>query len=145
MAVPLYKAKAEFFRTLGHPVRIRVLELLADGPTTVQELLEDIGVEPSNLSQQLAVLRRTGLVTSEREGNNVRYACSRPEVVDLLAAARLIIRDVRSDQVMALDDPDAPDEPRGSAEPGRSSARGGSSDARAPSGGSSPVLTGSRR
>lgn len=104
VAVPLYEAKAEFFRTLGHPVRIRVLELLAEGPKLVQELLEDVGVEASNLSQQLAVLRRTGLVTSEREGNNVRYACARLEVVDLLVAARLIIRDVRVDQVLAVDD-----------------------------------------
>lgn len=104
VSVPLYQAKAEFFRTLGHPVRIRVLELLATGPKAVHELLEDVGVEASSMSQQLAVLRRTGLVTSERDGNTVNYACSRPEVLDLLAAARLIIRGVRSDQVLALDD-----------------------------------------
>lgn len=106
MTVPLYQAKAEFFRTLGHPVRIRVLELLAAGPKAVHELLDAIDVEQSNLSQQLAVLRRTGLVMSTRDGNTVRYACSRPEVVDLLAAARLIIRDVRSDQVLAVEEPD---------------------------------------
>lgn len=104
MSIPLYQAKAEFFRTLGHPVRIRVLELLAAGPKAVHELLGDIEVEASSLSQQLAVLRRTGLVSSERDGNTVRYACSRHEVIDLLAAARLIIRDVHSDQVTALDD-----------------------------------------
>ena len=68
MSVPLYQAKAELFRTLGHPVRIRVLELLQDGPKPVRDLLADIDVEASNLSQQLAVLRRAGMVTSSREG-----------------------------------------------------------------------------
>ena len=66
MAIPLYQAKAEFFRTLGHPVRIRVLELLQDGPRPVRELLTEIEIEPSNLSQQLAVLRRTQLVSATR-------------------------------------------------------------------------------
>ncbi len=61
---PLYQAKAEFFRMLGHPVRIRVLELLQDGPLPVRDLLAAIEVEPSSLSQQLAVLRRSGIVTA---------------------------------------------------------------------------------
>ena len=61
MPVPLYQAKAELFRTLGHPVRIRVLELLQDGPKPVRELLAVRSrSRPSNLSQQLAVLRRAG-------------------------------------------------------------------------------------
>jgi ArsR family transcriptional regulator, arsenate/arsenite/antimonite-responsive transcriptional repressor len=64
MDVPLYQAKSELFRALGHPVRIRVLELLDDGPKTVRQLLDAIAVEASRLSQQLAVLRGTGLVTA---------------------------------------------------------------------------------
>ena len=98
MPVPLYQAKADFFRTLGHPVRIRVLELLQDGPRPVHELLADIGVEASNLSQQLAVLRRTGLVVSHREGNVVRYELSAPQVGDLLRAARTILTSMLVDQ-----------------------------------------------
>ncbi len=98
MPVPLYQAKAEFFRTLGHPVRIRVLELLQEGPRPVHELLADIGVEASNLSQQLAVLRRTGLVVSHREGNVVRYELSTPQVGDLLRAARTILTSMLVDQ-----------------------------------------------
>ncbi|MCB0905440.1 MAG: winged helix-turn-helix transcriptional regulator, partial [Actinobacteria bacterium] len=57
MPVPLYQAKAEFFRTLGHPVRIRVLELLAAGDKPVRELRAAIDIEAASLSQQLAVLR----------------------------------------------------------------------------------------
>lgn len=98
MSVPLYQAKAELFRTLGHPVRIRVLELLQDGPKPVRHLLLEIDVEASNLSQQLAVLRRTGLVESSREGASVMYALSTPDVADLLAAGRRILGSVLADR-----------------------------------------------
>ncbi|MEV8099842.1 metalloregulator ArsR/SmtB family transcription factor [Kitasatospora sp. NPDC085879] len=98
MTIPLYQAKAEFFRTLGHPVRIRVLELLQDGPRPVRELLTEIGIEPSSLSQQLAVLRRTQLVSATREGNTVVYALSTPDVAELLQAARRILSRMITDQ-----------------------------------------------
>ena len=91
MTVPLYQAKAEFFRTLGHPARIRVLELLAEHERPVHDLLAKIEIAPSNLSQQLAVLRLAGLVVQRREGGEVRYALALPEVQDLLAAARAVI------------------------------------------------------
>lgn len=91
MPVPLYQAKAEFFRTLGHPARIRVLELLSERDHAVHELLAEIEIEPSNLSQQLAVLRRGGLVEQRREGAAVVYAIRVPEVRDLLLAARTIL------------------------------------------------------
>ncbi|MGW6906681.1 ArsR/SmtB family transcription factor [Streptomyces sp. NPDC054940] len=91
MLVPLYEAKAEFFRMLGHPVRIRVLELLLDGPKPVRDLLAAIEVEPSNLSQQLAVLRRSGIVTATRTGSTVMYELADGDVAELLAAARRIL------------------------------------------------------
>ncbi len=91
MTVPLYQAKADFFKTLGHPARIRILELLSERDHAVHELLAAIDIEPSNLSQQLAVLRRTSMVVSHREGGEVRYSVSVPEVRDLLLAARHIL------------------------------------------------------
>lgn len=96
--VPLYQAKAEFFRTLGHPARIRVLELLCDRDHAVHELLEAIAIEQSNLSQQLAVLRRAGLVAQRREGGSVVYTITVPEVRDLLLAARTILAEVLAGQ-----------------------------------------------
>jgi ArsR family transcriptional regulator len=98
VSVPLYQAKAELFRTLGHPVRIRVLELLQDGPKPVRDLLAAIEVEASNLSQQLAVLRRAGLVESTRDGALVMYSLSTPDVADLLAAGRRILSTVLTDR-----------------------------------------------
>ena len=90
-SVPLYQAKAELFRTLGHPTRIRVLELLQPGPLPVRDLLADLQIESSNLSQQLAVLRRAGLVSSTRDGSTVFYTLSTPDVADLLHAGRRIL------------------------------------------------------
>ncbi|HEX8865897.1 MAG TPA: metalloregulator ArsR/SmtB family transcription factor [Lentzea sp.] len=98
MPVPLYQAKAEFFRMLGHPVRIRVLELLQDGPKAVRELLAEIEVEASNLSAQLAVLRRSGIVTATREGSTVVYALAGADVADLLGAARRILTELLAGQ-----------------------------------------------
>ncbi|MFC1414090.1 ArsR/SmtB family transcription factor [Streptacidiphilus sp. N1-12] len=98
MPVPLYQAKAEFFRMLGHPVRIRVLELLQDGPMPVRDLLASIEVERSNLSQQLAVLRRSGIVTATREADTVVYALAGTDVADLMRAARRILTELLADQ-----------------------------------------------
>ncbi|MEY9836303.1 ArsR/SmtB family transcription factor [Streptacidiphilus sp. EB103A] len=98
MPVPLYQAKAEFFRMLGHPVRIRVLELLQDGPMPVRDLLAQIEVERSNLSQQLAVLRRSGIVTATRDGDTVVYALAGGDVADLMRAARRILTELLADQ-----------------------------------------------
>ncbi|MFF3467997.1 ArsR/SmtB family transcription factor [Streptomyces sp. NPDC002619] len=94
MSIPLYQAKAEFFRMLGHPVRIRVLELLQDGPTPVRDLLTAIEVEPAGLSQQLAVLRRSGIVTSTRQGSTVVYELAGGDVADLMKAARRILTEM---------------------------------------------------
>lgn len=90
-SAPLHHSKAELFRTLGHPVRIRVLELLEDRPMAVRELLADIEVESSSLSQQLAVLRRADLVTSTRRGGTVEYALATDRVAELLAAGRALL------------------------------------------------------
>jgi len=98
MPVPLHQAKAEFFRTLGHPVRIQVLELLQEGPRPVRDLLSAIDVEASNLSQQLAVLRRAGVVTATREGATVVYALSTRDLADLMSVARSILAEVLAEQ-----------------------------------------------
>ncbi len=89
--LPLYEAKSELFRGLGHPVRIRVLELLDEGPKTVRQLLDAIAIGASRLSQQLAVLRGIGLVAAHRTGNTVQYSLSTSEVAALLRTARQVL------------------------------------------------------
>jgi ArsR family transcriptional regulator len=100
----LHQVKAEFFKTLGHPARIRVLELLAERDRTVGELLPEIGLEASNLSQQLGVLRRAGVVMATKEGNTVVYSIASPVITELLAVARRALTGLLSDQVALLDD-----------------------------------------
>lgn len=111
MSKPLYQLKAEFFKTLGHPARIRVLELLSGREHAVAELVPRVGVEPANLSQQLAVLRRAGLVATRKEGATVHYSLTSPHVAELLAAARLILSGVLSGQVELLEDLRTADRP----------------------------------
>ncbi|WP_255733904.1 helix-turn-helix transcriptional regulator [Pseudonocardia sp. WMMC193] len=101
---PLYRVKAEFFKTLGHPVRIRVLELLSLRDHAVAEMLKVIDTEPASLSQQLAVLRRSGLVRANREGSTVVYSLAHPQVEQLLDVARSILTGVLAGQVELLDD-----------------------------------------
>ncbi|MFE3113878.1 ArsR/SmtB family transcription factor [Kitasatospora indigofera] len=104
MSTPLYQLKAEFFKTLGHPIRIRVLELLSQREHAVAELLPEIGVEPAHLSQQLAVLRRAKLVAARREGTTVYYSLTSPQVADLLKVARSILSGVLAGQAELLED-----------------------------------------
>ncbi|MGI5170218.1 ArsR/SmtB family transcription factor [Spirillospora sp. CA-253888] len=103
MPVPLYQAKAELFKTLGHPVRIRVLELLCEGPKAVRDLLAAIDIEASSLSQQLAVLRRAGIVIAHRQGATVVYELAGADVSELMRAARRILTDLLADQGLLLD------------------------------------------
>ncbi|MCK9904762.1 transcriptional regulator [Parafrankia colletiae] len=104
MATPLYQLKAEFFRTLGHPARIRALELLSEREWSVSELVPEVGLEASHLSQQLGVLRRAGLVTTRKQGTTVFYAVASPEIVTLLAVARSILTGVLHEQADLLRD-----------------------------------------
>nr|WP_109519527.1 metalloregulator ArsR/SmtB family transcription factor [Mycolicibacter heraklionensis] len=100
----LHQVKAEFFKTLGHPARIRVLELLAERDHTVSELIPETGLEASNLSQQLGVLRRAGVVTAVKDGNAVVYSIASPVITELLAVARKALTGMLNEQVAILDD-----------------------------------------
>lgn len=86
--LPIAPQKAELFKALGHPVRIQVLEQLVTGEKSVGALAADLHWEVSNLSQQLAVLRQAGVVTTRREGNLVHYSLADPGIGQLLAVAK---------------------------------------------------------
>lgn len=89
---PLYEVKANLFKGLAHPVRIRVLEMLSNADAVaVSELLDDMNLEASHLSQHLSVLRRHHLVVAERVGSQVIYRLAYPEVANLLSVARVLL------------------------------------------------------
>ncbi len=107
-AQPLYEIKANLFKALAHPARIRILEILssADGPIPVSELLRITGIEATLMSQHLAVLKRYKVVTGERVGNAVFYAPTHPKISELLLIARTFLTDTLSagrDQLAAVD------------------------------------------
>ncbi len=89
---PLYEVKANLYKGLAHPVRVRVLEVLSSRDSvSVTELLADTGLEASHLSQHLSVLRRHNLVVAERRASQMFYRLAYPEVEDLLAVSRTLL------------------------------------------------------
>jgi DNA-binding transcriptional ArsR family regulator len=88
---PIHRVKAEFFRVLGHPVRVRILELLRDGERSVGDLQTALGIDSSGTSQHLGVLRKQGLLESRREGTSVYYRVKDPRTFQLLEVARQIL------------------------------------------------------
>jgi ArsR family transcriptional regulator len=104
---PLYEIKANLFKALAHPARIRILEILsATGePTPVSDILAETAIEPTLLSQHLAVLKRHHVVTSERTGNAVHYRLAHPKISELLLIARTFLADTLAehrDQLAAV-------------------------------------------
>jgi DNA-binding transcriptional ArsR family regulator len=88
----LQTLKAEFFRALAHPVRIRLLEVLVGaGETSVQDLQRALGIDQPIVSQQLARLRASGIVISKKRGPVTQYAVADPLVADVLQVAKQIL------------------------------------------------------
>jgi ArsR family transcriptional regulator len=106
---PIAEAKADLFRAMGHPARVRILEVLSARECTIGELAGETGLELSHLSHQVSVLRRVGLVDSRRLKNSVICSLRDPRTARLLAVARQLITDnLRGDQLVlqALDNGD---------------------------------------
>ena len=91
MGSELPAIKADLFRALAHPVRIRILEALAARDRTVQDLQEALTLEQPVVSQHLAALRARHLVTVRKEGTLAHYALRSPMVADLLRVARELL------------------------------------------------------
>jgi DNA-binding transcriptional ArsR family regulator len=117
MSAPIYTLKAEFFKTLGHPARIRILELLSEGEHSVTALMPELGLESSHLSQQLAVLRRAGMVVARKQGNNVIYSMASEDMAELLLLARKVLTGLLTDQMGLLKDLQASSQGTGGGRP----------------------------
>jgi DNA-binding transcriptional ArsR family regulator len=90
-ARPVHEVKANLFRVLGHPARVRILELLREGERSVGALQAELALDSGGTSQHLSALRRIGLVESRREGTSVFYRVDDDHVFALLEAGRAII------------------------------------------------------
>jgi DNA-binding transcriptional ArsR family regulator len=101
---PIYALKADFFRVLGHPVRVRLLQVLRDGERSVGSLQDELDLDSSSTSQHLAALRGQGLLESRKEGTSVFYRVKDPRTLELLELAKQIIAAAREDNQALLDD-----------------------------------------
>jgi ArsR family transcriptional regulator len=90
-SAPIYRVKADFFRLLGHPARVRILELLRDGERTVGELQAALELDSSGASQHLTSMRRQGVLESRRAGTSVYYRVKDPRIFQLLEIAKQIL------------------------------------------------------
>jgi DNA-binding transcriptional ArsR family regulator len=96
--------KADFFRVLGHPVRVRILQLLRDGERSVGALQDELELDSSGTSQHLAALRAQGLVASRKEGTSVYYRVKDARTLELLELAKEIISSSLADSRTLIDD-----------------------------------------
>lgn len=85
------EVKADLFKSMGHPARILVLEMLVSGPVTVSSLRDGTGLEASNLSQHLGILRRQRLIVPSRKDGRLFYELTSPGVREVLEAARRLL------------------------------------------------------
>jgi DNA-binding transcriptional ArsR family regulator len=92
---PLYEVKANLFKGLAHPVRVRILEVLTEHTELpVSALMDDLAIEASHLSQHLSVLRKHNLVVSDRRASQVFYRLAYPQVGDLLRISRVLLVEI---------------------------------------------------
>lgn len=90
-SAPIYRLKADFFRLLGHPARVRILELLRSGELSVGELQEALELDSSGTSQHLTAMRRQGLLESRRAGTSVYYSVKDPRIFQVLESAKEVL------------------------------------------------------
>lgn len=112
---PIYVLKADFFRALSHPARVRILELISEEERAVGELQEELGLDSSGTSQHLAALRRQNLVETRRQGTTIYYKLKDPRVADLLKVTREILTANLSETrelLAGLNEPPHPPAPR---------------------------------
>lgn len=86
----LQQFKADFFKALAHPLRIRILELLSEGDKSVNEIQMILNSNGSQVSQQLSVLRSKNIVVGTKSGKKVIYSLRDPSITKLLDAAKEI-------------------------------------------------------
>ncbi len=103
MDFDMQQFKAEFFKALAHPLRIKILEILAEGQKSVNEIQSLAGSEGSAVSQQLMILRNKNIVAGIKEGNRVIYSLKDPMIVELLQVARQIFNNHLVSTISMLD------------------------------------------
>ena len=88
---PIWTLQAEVMKILASPRRLEILHLLSDGPKEVGRLAEEMDISQPNVSQHLAVMRTAGIVEAERDGREVRYRLTDPDVILACGTMRRVL------------------------------------------------------
>lgn len=99
----MHQFKAEFFKALAHPLRIRILEILSEGEKSVNEIQISLNSEGSAVSQQLSVLRTKNIVVGVKDGKRVIYSLRDPAIIELLKVAKEIFNNHLIDTINVLE------------------------------------------
>lgn len=99
----MHQFKAEFFKALAHPLRIRILEILSEGEKSVNEIQASLNSEGSAVSQQLSVLRTKNIVVGVKDGKRVIYSLRDPAIIELLKVAKEIFNNHLIDAITVLE------------------------------------------
>ena len=91
MKTLVLRKKSNLFKAIGHPSRVQILEYLSSGERCVCDIISELGLEQSNVSQHLAVLRRENLIESRKQGLQVMYRIKHLEILALLQQTQEII------------------------------------------------------
>lgn len=100
--------KSELFKAMGHPTRLRILELLRTGEKTVGELQQSLGIEAPTVSQQLSIMRTRQLVDARKQGTSVFYTARDPLIFEIMDIARQIFYNQLTNMQSMLTDNDEP-------------------------------------
>ena len=103
MNLEIQQFKADFFKALAHPLRIQILEILAEEDKSVNEILTLLDMEGSAVSQQLTVLRAKNIVSGTKDGNRVIYSLRDPAIIELLSVAKKIFNNHLINAISILD------------------------------------------
>jgi ArsR family transcriptional regulator len=87
----VFKLTAEVFKSLAHPVRLKILKMLSAGERCVCEIIPEAGIEQSNLSQHLGILKKQGIVDCRKEGTKVIYFVLYPAILQVVSIVENIL------------------------------------------------------
>ncbi len=93
MTKEIYRLHAELCKVLSSPARLEILDTLRDGRKSVGELVNITGLGQANISQHLAIMKRNGVVNSERDGNNVYYSLANAKIMRAFDIIRDMLRE----------------------------------------------------
>ncbi|MEF8874237.1 MAG: metalloregulator ArsR/SmtB family transcription factor [Candidatus Thermoplasmatota archaeon] len=99
----IHEMHAELCRMLSHPTRLKILEQLKSGEKTVSEIVETLDINQPTVSQHLRKLKKSGLVSAERDGAHMRYEIVYPKILDACDITREVLFDQLSENQELLD------------------------------------------